>query len=289
MNKIALGTAQFGMKYGISNFSKELSNYEIKKILKLSEQKNIDLLDTAMGYGFSEEKIGLNDKNNFKIITKLPSLNHEIKDVKEWIKQKVNQSLKNLKRQKIYGLLFHDPSMLLRKDGEQIYQIVSNLKEEGIIEKIGISIYSPNILDNLIPKYKIDIVQAPFNLLDRRLLNSGWMKELDNQNIEIHARSIFLQGLLLIPPKEIPKNFKKWINLFENLERWTNENKLKLIEACLLFVSSFDKFKKIIIGVDNFEQLKEILNTPLESKSLKFPEISCEDQALINPSNWTNK
>ena len=286
MNKIALGSAQFGMNYGIKNSSKVPTNEEIKKILDLSKLKKIDLIDTAMEYGSSEKKIGNNDNYNFKVITKLPSLDEKTKNLDKWIKEKVDLSLKNLKRSTLYGLLFHDPNMLLGSEGNQIYETVNDLKKDGIIEKIGLSIYSPSSLDFLVPKYKIDIVQAPFNLIDRRLLHSGWLKKLDNLGIEVHARSIFLQGLLLTPCKEIPKKFEKWTYLFKKLEEWANQNKIELLEACVLYVSSFKMFKKIIIGIDNIAQLDEILNISSKSSLSKYPNLSCNDEALIDPSKW---
>ena len=97
---------------------------------------------------------------------------------------------------------FHNPQDLLGTEGEKIYKILLNLKDEGLISNIGISIYSPKILEDLVPIYSLDIVQAPFNIIDKRIINSGWADKLNNMKIKIHVRSIFLQGLLLIPKEK---------------------------------------------------------------------------------------
>ena len=95
-------------------------------------------------------------------------------------KKKIEQSLENLKLDKIHGLLFHNPQDLLGTEGEKIYKILLNLKDEGLISNIGISIYSPKILEDLVPIYSLDIVQAPFNIIDKRIINSGWADKLNN-------------------------------------------------------------------------------------------------------------
>lgn len=286
MNKIALGTAQFGSEYGIANSSGGLKVREIKEILNFSLDQNINLIDSAMGYGPSEKKLGNFDLNNFKIISKLPKLKGEIVNLEKWVRKKIEQSLENLKLDKIHGLLFHNPQDLLGTEGEKIYKILLNLKDEGLISNIGISIYSPKILEDLVPIYSLDIVQAPFNIIDKRIINSGWADKLNNMKIKIHVRSIFLQGLLLMPKEKIPFKFKKWIGLFEDLESWSEKHKIDKKEICLSFVKKFDFFENIIIGIDNLKQLEEISSFSSKPIPKKFPDLYCDDELLIDPSKW---
>ena len=161
-----------------------------------------------------------------------------------------------------------------------------NFKNEGVISKIGLSIYSPSILDKLIPRYEFDLVQAPFNILDTRLLDSGWLEKLDAIGIEIHARSVFLQGLLLIPCQEIPNEFKRWETLFRHIEKWSKEKKLSLLEACIFFALKQKKIDKIILGIDSLKHLKEILKIDFKKNISGLPKISSTDESLINPSKW---
>tara|TARA_B100000035_G_scaffold55516_1_gene43884 strand:- start:1298 stop:2170 length:873 start_codon:yes stop_codon:yes gene_type:complete len=287
MNRFALGTAQFGMRYGINNSSKAgIDINEIEEILKFSSEKKIDLLDTAMNYGDSEKKLGRCDLDKFKIVTKLSSLEGRSKNLESLLKNKINESLKNLNRSNLHALLLHNPEDLLGPNGDRIFNYLNNFKNEGVISKIGLSIYSPSILDKLIPRYEFDLVQAPFNILDTRLLDSGWLEKLNAIGIEIHARSIFLQGLLLIPSQEIPNEFKRWESIFIKIEKWSKEKKMSLIEACILFTLKQKKIDKIILGIDSLKHLKEILKIDFKKNILGLPKISSIDESLINPSKW---
>tara|TARA_B100000035_G_scaffold315421_1_gene336007 strand:+ start:4318 stop:5187 length:870 start_codon:yes stop_codon:yes gene_type:complete len=286
MTKIALGTAQFGNEYGVANSSGEVKTKQIKEILNFSSNHNINFIDTAMDYESSEKKLGNSNLDNFKIISKLPKLKSEIVNLEKWVRRKIEQSLENLKLNKIHGLLFHNPQDLLGSEGEKIYKILLKLKDEGLISKIGISIYSPKILEDLIPIYSFDIVQAPFNIIDNRIINSGWADKLNNMEIKIHVRSIFLQGLLLMPKEKIPFKFKKWISLFEDLESWSKRHKIDKKEICLSFVKKFSFFEKIIVGIDNLKQLEEISSLSTKPILKKFPDLYCDDELLIDPSKW---
>ena len=287
MNRFALGTAQFGMRYGINNSSKAgIDINEIEEILKFSSEKKIDLLDTAMNYGDSEKKLGRCDLDKFKIVTKLSSLEGRSKNLESLLKNKINESLKNLNRSNLHALLLHNPEDLLGPNGDRIFNYLNNFKNEGVISKIGLSIYSPSILDKLIPRYEFDLVQAPFNILDTRLLDSGWLEKLNAIGIEIHARSVFLQGLLLTPSQEIPNEFKRWESIFIKIEKWSKEKKMSLIEACILFTLKQKKIDKIILGIDSLKHLKEILKIDFKKNILGLPKISSTDESLINPSKW---
>ena len=187
--KIALGTVQFGMKYGVSNISGQVNNSEVKKILDRATDSNIVTIDTAAVYGDSEEIIGKIGVSNFNIITKLKPMPSGA-DASSWAFNCVNSSLKKFNLNKIYGLLVHKSEDLLGGSGTQLYKSLCKLKHDGIINKIGVSIYSPKELDQLYENNIIlDIVQSPFNIFDRRLKSSGWLEKLKFDGVEVHIRS----------------------------------------------------------------------------------------------------
>ena len=167
-NKIILGSANFGQIYGIKkNFIKK---NEIKKLFNIASKNKIKVIDTSPVYNNSEKIIGLLNNNRFKIISKIPKPPKNIKreNIKKWLKQKVMISLKNLKIKKFEYLLLHSANSLLGKNGNEIYKAIKNIKTKGITNKIGISIYDFNILDQILKKFKFDLIQAPFNILDQR-------------------------------------------------------------------------------------------------------------------------
>ena len=170
---------------------------DVKNILGEAIKYGVNTIDTAINYGDAEKRLGKNNLNDFKIISKLPSINKiYVPDLQKWIINTVEESLSQLKINKLEALLLHRPKEILSEKGHLIIKALDNLKESNLTDKVGISIYEPSELPILFDKYKFDIVQTPMNILDRRIIESGWLKKLKVSNVEVHARSIFLQGLL---------------------------------------------------------------------------------------------
>ena len=167
--KIAIGAAQFGMPYGVANKTKNFNIDNIKEIVRWAEKNKIDLIDTAILYGDSERNLGFAGVSNFKVVTKLPPLVNDQQDPSKGINEQIDASLNRLKIQKLYGVLLHKADDLLGSNGDEIYEALNKLKPEKSL-KIGISIYDFQILNKILDRYDIDIVQAPFNLFDRRLV-----------------------------------------------------------------------------------------------------------------------
>jgi aryl-alcohol dehydrogenase-like predicted oxidoreductase len=292
IKKLVLGSAQFGINYGIANSKGKVKTKEIKKIINLSKKKGVLKIDTAISYGSSQKDLGKNNLDKFKIITKLPNLPLSIreKDISQWVESKIRYSLKELNVKKIYGLLFHEPQNLLDKKGKQLFNSVNNLKNNGLIDKIGISVNNFKILRKLVGLYSFQIVQVPFNILDRRVLK--FINLLKRKKIKIYARSIFLQGLLLSERIFRKKKFSKWKKIWDQWELYNIKNDNNYLYSALSFVVLNKKIDYIIIGVDNSYNLKEIIkNINLIKKSdKKFKFLAntlvCPDENLINPSMW---
>ncbi len=285
---LAIGTAQFGLDYGISNFSGKVKLDEVKKIIRFAKISGIDTIDTARDYGDSEESIGKCDISSFKVVTKIGTLKGHENNVYDWSEQEVKSSLEKLGIEKMYGILLHRPLELLSKNGDELFKSISKIKRDRLVEKIGISVYSINELMNIVDKFDIDIVQLPINIINQEILNSGFLKVLKSKNIEIHARSCFLQGLLLMDYNEIPLKFKKWSNIFLDWHRWLEENNINAVQGCLSFINSIDDIDKVIVGIQNETQLKELVNYSNNKDIKNFPDLFCKDTDLIDPSNWSS-
>ena len=286
-SKIAIGTAQIGMDYGIANNIGKPDLDEVKKIFDIASKNNIDTFDTALNYGDSEKIIGIIGLGESKVITKLPAFNGRKEEIREWLNKKINESFEHLQVDSIFGLLLHNPKDLINNDiGQELIHGLNQYREEGKIKKIGVSVYSPDELEELISILKIDIIQAPLNIMDRRLLTSGWMERLKSLDIEVHVRSIFLQGLLLMKQVDLPDQFKKWSSHFSKWYSWLDEHQISPLNACLNYAMNIDDIDKVVIGIDNAEQLDEICMINPES-GFVFPDyLMSQDEMLINPSNW---
>ena len=146
------------------------------------------------------------------LVTKLPEVPKLCTNISDWVNDQITGSLKRLRVDRVKALMLHRPEQLLGTDGGDLWHAIKELKNRGIVKKIGFSIYGPEELEQLWMRYRPDIIQAPFNIFDQRLKTSGWLEKLHNNNVEIHVRSIFLQGLLLMNKDDRPEEF--------NLKLW---------------------------------------------------------------------
>jgi aryl-alcohol dehydrogenase-like predicted oxidoreductase len=285
-SRLALGTVQFGLPYGIANQRGQVSREDAKEIIALARLSGIDTIDTAIAYGESEGCLGDVGLDGFKVITKLPAIPENVVDVASWVRGQMQTSLQRLNVTSVYALLLHRSEQLLDPKGKALYQILEQLKAEGVVQKIGVSIYTPLELDGLMDVCAIDLVQAPFNLIDQRLQLSGWLQKLHDSGVEVHTRSAFLQGLLLMPTTAIPEKFKHWRPLFDTWHSWLHDNNTSAARACIEFVQSHPQIAKIVVGVESMDQLKQVIQAAKKSTNTSSPNINCSDEHLINPSNW---
>lgn len=284
--RMALGTVQFGMNYGVANQSGQVATEEAAAILACAYSAGFDTLDTAVAYGESEAQLGQMGVGDWQIISKLAPLPQDTLDVDAWVSASVLGSLARLKVSFLDGLLLHRAADILGPQGQALYRALIGLKAQGLVKKIGISIYQPDELGAIFDQMYFDVVQAPFSIFDRRLVESGWLNRLHDLGVEVHVRSVFLQGLLLMPFAERPAKFQRWHSLWAEWDQWLLSNKLSPIEACLRYVLAFSEIHRVIVGVTTAVQLKEILSASSGVLPPVPAELQSTDVALLNPSNW---
>ena len=278
--KIILGTAQLGMNYGFCKNNLYKSHKNISQILNYANNKKIHYLDTARAYGLSEINIGqFNSKNTqakkFKIVTKLSNLSKiSKKNLKREIFKSVASSLFSLRKPNIDILLIHNYRDL-SKHKTDLIKYLNQLQNSGLVKEVGISVYKPKEAVKCLKINLIKHIQIPFNLLDQRWLEKTFKKNLEfRPDVKIHARSIFLQGLLLNKKKYWPKWFRnrdkatQTVNLITKKLKKTNK-----VDLCLSYVKSFEWINFIVIGINSLEQLKKI-NKMNSKKKLNFNQRS---------------
>lgn len=288
--KIGLGTVQFGIDYGISNQNGKTSLDEIEKILDVAMHNGISVIDTAAMYGTSEEALGktLHGNHRFKIVTKTPRFTSSsiTSDDVQRLEDSFFQSLHKMKRASFYGLLIHNADDLLSENGHLLFAKMSELKQKGLVEKIGVSVYTALQIDNILDNFQIDLVQLPINVFDQRLLISGHLSKLKKRGVEIHARSAFLQGLLLMSPETLLPFFDSVREHLENYHRTIQQHGFSPVRAALGFLINIPDIDFIICGVNNHIQLKEICAEAAPVKSIDFSNFALSEESILNPSNW---
>ena len=256
-------------------------------MLQLAVSNGIDTLDTAIAYGESEVALGQAGTQGFNVVTKLPALPDDCLDVISWVMEQVDASITRLGVSSVYALLLHRPEQLLGPHGKELYEALYALKECGKVQKVGVSIYNPLELDALTRLFHFDLVQAPFNIIDTRLYRTGWLERLKDDEVEIHTRSAFLQGLLLMAEGGVPSKFTPWSDLFKRWHIWLAEHHVSALQACLAFSLSFPEIDRVIVGADSVDQLFQIIKASCLTLPGNLPDLYCEAEHLINPSCWS--
>ena len=282
--KIIIGSANFSHKYGIKK-SKISSILELKKIINYCKNNKINNIDDAISYGNVDGVFKKINTKDLKFITKikLPKNYKLIKDLRLYFLKIIKNSLKVLGQKKYSCLLAHEVSRNKKKN-ILLLDILNFIKKKNLTSKIGISAYNPKEVYSVLNLSKLDVVQIPFNVLDRRLISSKLIDVLSRKKIEIQVRSIFLQGVLLT--KKTPLKLKKYHNILEDWHKWCFKKKLNKLRACLHFVKQFDKISSIIIGIHDINQLKEIIKFLKEKTiDISYKNIT-KNNNIIDPRMW---
>lgn len=302
--KLALGTAQLGMDYGISNRVGKPSFETACALLGEAEKCGIELWDTASGYGDSETIIGQYigtrkksgaDRGSIHVVTKIPDpanlTSSSIPDIKIRMREQLNQSRNNLKSQCLDYCLLHSPQSMFIRNGLTT-SLLQHFKEERLVNKIGVSTYTVTDVERFLELNDLDAIQVPLNIMDFRLLHSGLLEELHARKIEIHVRSIFLQGLLVLPLEQIPTYLNEAVPYLKQLHGLAAELGLSVAQLSLLYVRDIKEISKMVIGCESIEQIQEHAAT-MKLSALDYGVreearrlFSKVPEYILNPSHW---
>lgn len=285
LSKISIGTANFGIKYGINK--KKISSKEIKKIFLILKKKKINYLDTAINYKNADIELGKYDLNDFLISSKIPKISNKRKNTYSYLINLVKNHIKKIGVSKLDTLYLHDISIIKNKNFKEILRGMSFMKKIGIIKKIGISIYDPSEIIKIYKFIKYDAIQAPFNILDQNIISKKYINFLKKKKIILEVRSIFLQGLLL-SKKKFLKKFPTKKKLYIEFEKFIKKNNSSKIRFLTNYVLNLKDFNKVVIGINSSKELKEILNVISVKRTLKITNFVSKDKNLIYPYLWKN-
>jgi aryl-alcohol dehydrogenase-like predicted oxidoreductase len=281
--KFALGTVQFGISYGISNDLGIPDDSELRRIFDIAFLNGITVLDTAPAYGNAEERIGVLSENRFKVVTKFVNVAN-----RQALRDTLEQSIKRIKAEQLYAYMAHNSDELISKP--DLWDFLRTEREKGRIKKIGYSLYTTDQLEQLLLlEMKPDIVQLPYNLIDRKFEN--YLPELKSYGTEIHIRSVFLQGLFFMDTESLPEKLQPLKSTLLEIKRLCTENNLTIAQLLLSYVNHHPLINKIVVGVASARQLLEnISDIATEHLSIDLLEqikmIKVADAELLNPVNW---
>ena len=283
--KIVLGTAQFGMNYGVTNKVGRPPDDALGETLRCFAANGGTTLDTAVNYGDCEARLGGHGASAFNVITKLPDLVSFADNLYSATRQQLEASMTRLGLEKIYAVLLHRPENLHLEKGHRIWRALSDMRDEGLIQKFGYSLYEPDELETLFNSFPPSMVQLPLNVFDTRFVKTGWLSRLSCADCEVHCRSVFLQGVLAQPPNYRPAYFDNWNVQFDRFDRFVASIGTTPMRAALAFVSNQPEVNGLVVGVDTAEQLEDIMQARQLDIS-EMPDFSSNERDLILPQNW---
>jgi aryl-alcohol dehydrogenase-like predicted oxidoreductase len=290
LSRCGLGTAQFGMFYGAFNAEGVPSRETVKSILKKAGQLGLSLVDTARQYGESELALGhcSDELQNFDVITKTPKFSDgriSATDAR-MLRESFEISLQLLHIPSVYGLLIHHAPDLLAPGGDLLYEELLQLKNEGRVRRIGVSIYTGEVAESIIEKFPLDLIQLPVNVLDRRLLDKGVLSRLARNEVEIHARSVFLQGLLLADPETLTSRFESVRGTLRAFHATARRAGISPAHAALHYVLRIPEISRVIVGVESITQMCDLFCDFPEKADMDFSEFRADEIEILNPSFW---
>jgi aryl-alcohol dehydrogenase-like predicted oxidoreductase len=293
LSALGLGTAQLGSAYGVSNRGGQPSGGETAAILECALDCDIAVIDTAPAYGGAETLLGrlLPVDAAVRIVTKTaPIAGAEVTAAAcDEVRRSAQRSLERLRRDRLDALLVHHGSDLALPGGELLAGCLAEMRDSGVVRQLGASVYTREELDAARDRLPLDLVQLPLNVFDQRLLRDGTLEELRAAGIEVHVRSAFLQGLLLMEADELPAHLAMAKQPLRRYHEARGRLGLTPIEAALGFVSSAPGVDVALVGANSVRELEECAAALRERSG---PGVDCaslavNDPGLIDPRRWT--
>jgi len=283
--RLGLGTVQFGQAYGVSNARGQVPRDEVAAILRRAAEAGLSVLDTAAGYGDAETVLGSLSPLTapFRLVTKTIPLRHGL----DAVVARARQSVETLARQPVDLLLVHSAADLLAPAGDALWGALLGLRGEGLFCGIGISAYVADDPAMLAERFQPDAMQVPFSLLDQRVLHSGALARIKDLGVEVHARSLFLQGLLFLPEDKLPAKLRHAAPHLAALRARLHRAGMTPLEAALGFVLQRPEIDTAIVGVTSLAELDEIVGAARQpTPALDWDACALRDDVVLTPSLW---
>ena len=288
-DKLILGTVQFGLPYGINNPSGMPDYNEVSSILTLAHESGITLLDTAEAYGVSQEVIGRYHNEQpfrFEVITKF---DHRKDLISQDITERVETDLSILSVKQLYAYMFHSFADYKNYSTPFESQLTS-LQKRGVIQKIGVSIYTNEEMAQVIEKGNVQLIQLPFNLLDNFAQRGELIRKAKERGIEVHTRSVFLQGLFFMEDNTLPSKLAPLSPYLKALRNMAGSLGTSIQALALNYAVQSIGIDKVLIGTEKRHQLEaniSALNQFIHPSLMKeIDELVVASPELLNPVNW---
>jgi aryl-alcohol dehydrogenase-like predicted oxidoreductase len=289
--RLALGTAQFDGRYGRPAVAVDVTRIA-HNLLDAAATLGIDTLDTAAGYGDSETLIGAYRWSGDapRIVTKSPHPGADPPaDWAGYFEAAATESLRRLERTSVYGYLCHSPTLFTDATdrARAVGAGLDRLRESGFCEKVGVSVYTRSEIDTILEAWRPDLIQLPLSVADQRLIQDGTLSRLAAEGIEVHARSVFLRGMLLRPVADLPAHLMALADRLKTIDDALGYNDANRARACLGFATTLPGVSRLVVGAENAEQLVELAQAAAGAPpDLDWDALALDEPSIVNPGLW---
>lgn len=283
--ELALGTVQFGTAYGVAGRGEAVPEHEVQAILATAWEAGIRLLDTAPGYGDIEQRLDqLAGELRFAVVSKVPALPRDASygEVSEFVASSIGRSLERLGG-RLEAILFHRGEDLLEQQGEAAWRAAHAAIAKANI-RLGASCYAPEVAVAIHQRFAVPVVQLPGNALDQRLAQPQAEDAL--RGVEVHLRSVFLQGLLLMPTARAVARIPVSAAALAAWHQWCAQRSVEPLQAALGVAKSLPNVRYCIVGVDRREQLEAVIAAWRRAQPQRSAATATVDAAVIDPRSW---
>jgi aryl-alcohol dehydrogenase-like predicted oxidoreductase len=279
--QLGLGTAQFGLAYGVANTG-TTPRADAAAALAEAKRCGFTLVDTAPAYGDAEQLLGeLGAASRLRVVTKTAASEEAP------LASALDASLARLRAPKAYALLEHRPALLLGPDGSRRFAQLARLRDEGRVEKIGAAVYTRAEIDALFERFVLDVIQLPLSILDQRLLRDGTLARLRARGVEIHARSLLLQGALALDAHALPRFLAPLAPALSRIDAEAQRRGLTRLALSIAFVASLRAADAAIIGAISRAQVAQIAEAArVRVAPAELEALGVDDALLLDPSRW---
>lgn len=286
MSQLVLGTVQFGLDYGITNTAGEISDDAVVEMIQFAQSNGIHIFDTAADYGNSQQRLGqlapVDSHPGYVTKFSLPT------DGSEPTTANIFQnSMDLLQVERLYGVLFHKLSDLSDPRFDSTLNILRSARDRGLVSRIGVSIYNLDELKLALSVFPdLDLLQLPANILDLNLLESDEVLRLKENGVEVHVRSVFLQGLLLADPHKLASFFEPLKPSLIQLNKVASNSEKSVLELVLSKIRRHYSVDAVIVGATSALELEEITrgwNSGSDFEDFELPSVS---QEILDPRKW---
>jgi aryl-alcohol dehydrogenase-like predicted oxidoreductase len=283
--ELGLGTAPFGMRSGVGSAAAPVREAERRAILDAAAEARVTLVDTAPRYGDCERLLGQSwpFPSPFRVIAKTIPLAEGL----HRLEARARRSLDHMGLPRAHALVVERPEDLMGPEGRLLWATLEKLKDEGLYQKIGVSVGASDEPVHLARRFRPDLIQISCSMLDQRAARTGVLSALKDLGAEVQLRSIFLRGLLFLPREALPRAIADAGPALSRVRRILAECGADPLQAALAYAFSRTEASSVIVGVASAAELRAILAAAAApAPDLDWSELSLDHPAALDPSLW---